>query len=288
MRGVTSPESVSTLCEGEITWYCRETKLNSLVFHPVGYLLYLLSCLPLFDVQEINSIIILIIIIAILLLLWLLCHLQNSPSLRCVSAANHLWKDQDVFWKNILWNRFCADLPLYCVYIYFLLFPRMSQSVWRHSTIVLTVTTNGMQELQPVMYLLLKFNHNWLLMITGIFAQTTARRIPLDEWSARPRDLYLTTHNTHNRHTSMPPVGFEPTISAGKRPQALDRVATGTGCVYMAVFLLLLYWFVCFCNVVFFFVLFCAAFVIGPTLLSLHVNQLDCMKLLWTRNTNFT
>ena len=29
----------------------------------------------------------------------------------------------------------------------------------------------------------------------------------------------------------MPPVGFEPTISAGERPQiyALDRVATGTG-----------------------------------------------------------
>ena len=31
----------------------------------------------------------------------------------------------------------------------------------------------------------------------------------------------------------MPPVGFEPTISAGERPQtyALDRVATGTGCI---------------------------------------------------------
>ena len=30
---------------------------------------------------------------------------------------------------------------------------------------------------------------------------------------------------------SMPPVGFEPTISAGERPQtyALDRAATGTG-----------------------------------------------------------
>ena len=29
----------------------------------------------------------------------------------------------------------------------------------------------------------------------------------------------------------MPPVGFEPTISAGKRPKtyALDRAATGTG-----------------------------------------------------------
>jgi len=49
--------------------------------------------------------------------------------------------------------------------------------------------------------------------------RTTVDRTPLDEWSARLRELYLTTHNTHNRQTSMPPVGFEPTISAGERPQ---------------------------------------------------------------------
>ena len=56
-------------------------------------------------------------------------------------------------------------------------------------------------------------------------------RSPLDEWSVRRRDLYMITHNIHNRQISMPPVGFEPTISAGKRPQtyALDRAATGTG-----------------------------------------------------------
>ena len=29
-------------------------------------------------------------------------------------------------------------------------------------------------------------------------------RTPLDEWSTRRRDRYLTTHNTHNRQTSMP------------------------------------------------------------------------------------
>jgi len=28
----------------------------------------------------------------------------------------------------------------------------------------------------------------------------------------------MTTHNNHNRQTSMPPVEFEPTISAGERP----------------------------------------------------------------------
>ena len=61
--------------------------------------------------------------------------------------------------------------------------------------------------------------------------RTTVGRTPLDDWSARRRDLYLTTHNTHNRQTSMPPVGFEPTIWAGEQPQtnALDRAATGTG-----------------------------------------------------------
>ena len=60
--------------------------------------------------------------------------------------------------------------------------------------------------------------------------RTTVGRNPLDEWSARRRDLYLTTHNTHNRQTSMPPAGFEPRVSAGERPQtyALDGAATGT------------------------------------------------------------
>jgi hypothetical protein len=61
--------------------------------------------------------------------------------------------------------------------------------------------------------------------------QTTVDRTPLDEGSARRRNLYLTTHSTHKRQTSMRPVGFEPTIPAGARPQtyALDRAATGIG-----------------------------------------------------------
>jgi hypothetical protein len=50
---------------------------------------------------------------------------------------------------------------------------------------------------------------------------------PLDEWPARRRDLYLTTHNTHKRErereTSMQPAGFEPTIPASKRPQTQAR-----------------------------------------------------------------
>ena len=48
-------------------------------------------------------------------------------------------------------------------------------------------------------------------------------------------DLYLTTHITHNRRTSMPLAGFETTISAGEWPQthALDRATTGTGISYI-------------------------------------------------------
>ena len=68
------------------------------------------------------------------------------------------------------------------------------------------------------------------------FLDHTQRRIifgrtPLDKWLARHRDLYLTTHNTHNWQTYMPTVGFEPTISAGEWPQThtWGRTANGTG-----------------------------------------------------------
>jgi hypothetical protein len=64
-----------------------------------------------------------------------------------------------------------------------------------------------------------------------LFKHTTFGGTPLDEGPARRRDLYLTTHNTHNRQASKPPAGFEPTIPVSERPQthALDRTATGIG-----------------------------------------------------------
>ena len=71
----------------------------------------------------------------------------------------------------------------------------------------------------------------FLMFLDHTQRRTTVDRTPLDELSARRRDLYLTTHDTHNRQISMPPVGFEPKISAGEQPQtyALDRADTGTG-----------------------------------------------------------
>ena len=70
---------------------------------------------------------------------------------------------------------------------------------------------------------------------TITFRHTTLGRTPLDEWPARRTDLYLTTHNTHNRQTSMPPAGFESTIPVSERPQthALGGAATGIGCRHL-------------------------------------------------------
>jgi hypothetical protein len=53
----------------------------------------------------------------------------------------------------------------------------------------------------------------------------------LDEWSARCRDVCLTTHNTHKRQASIPSAGLEPAIPATEWPQthALDHAATGIG-----------------------------------------------------------
>jgi len=71
--------------------------------------------------------------------------------------------------------------------------------------------------------------HNRGFTIT--LRHTTFGRTPLDEWTARRWDLYLTTHNTHKRQTSMPLVGFETTIPVNERPQthALDRTVTWIG-----------------------------------------------------------
>ena len=65
----------------------------------------------------------------------------------------------------------------------------------------------------------------------GRTRHTTLGKTPLDGFSATRSDLYLTTQDNHNWHTFMPPVGFEPTIAAGKRPQTyvLDRADNGTG-----------------------------------------------------------
>ena len=50
------------------------------------------------------------------------------------------------------------------------------------------------------------------------FRRNTLGRNPLDKWSGRRRDLYLTTNNTHKRQTSMLSAGFEPAISASEQP----------------------------------------------------------------------
>jgi len=68
-------------------------------------------------------------------------------------------------------------------------------------------------------------------IFTITFRHTTLGRTPLDEWSARRRDLYLATHNTHKRKTAKLPAGFKPSVPANKllQNQAFDLAATGIG-----------------------------------------------------------
>ena len=54
--------------------------------------------------------------------------------------------------------------------------------------------------------------HPFLMFLDHTQRRSIVGRNPLDERSARRRDLYLKTHDTHSRQISMPPVGFEPMI----------------------------------------------------------------------------
>ena len=71
-------------------------------------------------------------------------------------------------------------------------------------------------------YIYIYMERLFLIFLDHTQRRSTVGKTPLDEWSARRRDLYLTTHNTHNRQISMSPVGFEHKISAGERPQAFN------------------------------------------------------------------
>ena len=88
---------------------------------------------------------------------------------------------------------------------------RMSRIIKKNVTTILTLRL-----LMSYIYM----EHPFLMFLDHTRRRTTVGRTPLDERSPRRRDLYLTTHDTHNRQISMPPVGFEPKISAGERPQA--------------------------------------------------------------------
>ena len=89
--------------------------------------------------------------------------------------------------------------------------------------------------MHPVILLLLSLvttDWVWLFVFTRFLdhtqRRTTVGRTPLNEWSVRHRDLYLTTHNNHNRQISMPPEVLRilitlknPMVSAGFEPANL-------------------------------------------------------------------
>jgi len=59
--------------------------------------------------------------------------------------------------------------------------------------------------------------------------RTAVGRTPLDGRSTRRTDVYLTTHNTHNRQISMPLDGFETAIPTSERPQTARPVGSAYG-----------------------------------------------------------
>jgi len=65
----------------------------------------------------------------------------------------------------------------------------------------------------------------WGFTIT--LSYTTLGKTPLDEWSARRKYLFLTTHNNYNRQSSMPQRDSNPQ----SQTHALGRAAAGIGLV---------------------------------------------------------
>ena len=119
------------------------------------------------------------------------------------------WPTMRLWGTNGLFNPLNPELNLIC-YLLALLEARHFLHVSRIRVKLLTLR-------RLMSYIYIYMEHPLLMFLDHTQRRSTVGRTPLDEWSARRRDLYLTTHDTHNRKISMSLVGFEPTISAGER-----------------------------------------------------------------------
>jgi hypothetical protein len=126
------------------------------------------------------------------------CMSANSVT----TAATLVWNIITNYWLvNKQHQAFCQTQPVFNDYLY-----TMFQSFDHHHVVFFNGSTAPWGP-RPRHFSRLHFRH------------TTVSRTPLYEWPARRRDLYLTTHNTHNRQTSMPPGGIR-THNPSKRAVA--------------------------------------------------------------------
>ena len=98
--------------------------------------------------------------------------------------------------------------------------PARSQSLYGFFFSPLSARASGGPQLPRYRGFMITLKHN------------TLGRTTLDELSFRRRDLYLTIHNTHKRHTCTLPAGFEPVTPASKRPQTHALDCAGTASYY--------------------------------------------------------
>ena len=123
--------------------------------------------------------------------------------------------------RNRFWDPFSPKLSRHTDSIFFLYLPEccnlsedIQQSYWQ------SLLMPCRKYIQWYISYLIAVTNDWVWRGFYITHNDALHSVGLllDEWSARLRDLCLKTHNTHNRQTSMPPVGFEPTTPAGERP----------------------------------------------------------------------
>ena len=103
-------------------------------------------------------------------------------------------------YSNVLCTQWSAEnknIAVFCTYITYTCVPGSDNNL-----LSLFVFLGGRQQLSPPHWVRAT---SLTTFLDDTQRSTTVGRTPLDEWSARCRDLYLTTHNTHKGETFMPP-----------------------------------------------------------------------------------
>ena len=148
-------------------------------------------------------------------------HVYHSQVQSCEGASATIFLCQQTAFITVL--NFCDSTCILCV----------THTLWltllkfRDSSILCMTHPTCLSSLSVFFFLPMALYPNAAMASSFLMRlldhtqrRTTVGTTPLDEWSTRRRDLYMTTHNTHNRQTPMPPRDSnpQPQQASGRTP----------------------------------------------------------------------
>ena len=159
--------------------------------------------------------------------------------LNCVVNLEAIYDPRSYLNRLSIWNSFdeywtsTSQLATWSAKIWTQITIRVRASLLQSHMARTSFVLDSMLHIYFLFLVALRFDFGSWPPLTGLRDHTTLGNTPLDEWSARRRKLYLTTHNTHDRQASIPWRDSNPQSQRASGHTATSQIARSLGPAYV-------------------------------------------------------